>query len=56
MKRTITFLSSSSPSRPNNTKNRISPGENVIRNILSYSKALAILKTEQAGTINWVMN
>ncbi len=34
----------------------VSPSEKVIRNILSYSSALAVLKTRGTGFINLVMN
>jgi hypothetical protein len=34
----------------------VSPSESVIRNLLSYSKALAVLKTPETGYINLVMN
>jgi hypothetical protein len=37
-------------------KNGVSPSEYVIRNILNYSKALAVLKTEEIGMVNRVMN
>ena len=37
-------------------RNGVSPSEQVIRNILSYSYALAILKTRETGFINLVMN
>jgi hypothetical protein len=33
-----------------------SPGESVIRNLLNYSKALAVVKTEETGILNLVMN
>lgn len=33
-----------------------SPCEFVIRNLLNYSKALAVLKTNETGFINMVMN
>jgi hypothetical protein len=56
MKRTITFSASPSHFNKNNTDTGISPSEHVIRNILNYSKALAVLKTERTGTINMVMN
>jgi hypothetical protein len=34
----------------------VSPSDSVIRNILNYSKALAILKTHDTGIIRLVMN
>jgi hypothetical protein len=37
-------------------RNGISPSEQVIRNILNYSAALAVLKTRETGFINLVMN
>jgi hypothetical protein len=33
-----------------------SPCESAIRNLLSYSKALSVLKTRDAGILNLVMN
>jgi hypothetical protein len=64
MKRTATFCSLTSfPSRVNDPsvdKRRrrkvVSPSESVIRNLLNYSKALAVLKTTETGFINMVMN
>jgi len=64
MKRTATFYSLTSfPSRLNDAsadKRRrrkiCSPSESVIRNLLNYSKALAVLKTNETGYINLVMN
>ena len=64
MKRTATFYPVSSfPSRKNDhpaEKQRfhedISPGESVIRNLLNYSKALAVFKTPETGYIHMVMN
>ncbi|MCK9202861.1 MAG: hypothetical protein M0P58_00310 [Bacteroidales bacterium] len=45
---------------PSNEKRRIrkvvSPSESVIRNLLSYSKALTVLTTHNNGFINLVMN
>jgi hypothetical protein len=37
-------------------KSSVSPSETVIRNLLSYSMALAVLHTSQAGILNLVMN
>jgi len=34
----------------------VSPSDSVIRNILNYSKALAILNTHNSGIIRLVMN
>ncbi|MCK9423542.1 MAG: hypothetical protein M0Q38_13195 [Bacteroidales bacterium] len=34
----------------------VSPSESVIRNLLNYSKALAVLTTHNNGFINLVMN
>jgi hypothetical protein len=34
----------------------VSPSESVIRNLLNYSKALAVLKTHDSGYVNLVMN
>jgi hypothetical protein len=64
MKRTATFYSltsgqSKSDDLSAQTKRRrkaVSPGEMVIRNLLNYSKALAVLKTSENGYINLVMN
>jgi hypothetical protein len=64
MKRTATFYSlTSCPSRVNDPsadkrrrRREVSPSESVIRNLLNYSKALAVLKTNETGYINLVMN
>jgi len=64
MKRTATFYAMTSyQSEMNNlsadTRRRrkiVSPSESVIRNLLNYSKALAVLKTTETGYINMVMN
>ncbi|MEI7897295.1 MAG: hypothetical protein WCJ26_09690 [bacterium] len=64
MKRTATFYSLNSfQSKVNDPsadkrrrRNVVSPGESVIRNLLNYSKALAVLKTTETGFINMVMN
>ena len=64
MKRTATFYSLphgySKVNDPSAEKRRrveiVSPGESVIRNLLNYSKALAVLKTTETGYINMVMN
>jgi hypothetical protein len=64
MKRTATFYSLTSiPSKANDSaddnrrrKRTVSPSESVIRNLLNYSKALAVLKTSETGYINLVMN
>jgi len=64
MKRTATLYSlnslSSKVNDPSTEKRRrkkdVSPSESVIRNLLNYSKALAVLKTTETGFINMVMN
>ncbi len=64
MKRTATFYSLTSfplkENDPSAYKRRrtgvVSPSESVIRNLLNYSKALAVLKTTETGYINMVMN
>lgn len=64
MKRTGTFYSLTSfpsgiktPSSETRRRQREDfPSESVIRNLLNYSKALAVLKTNQTGYINLVMN
>ena len=64
MKRTATFYSLTSfPSTANDSsadkcrrRKVVSPSESVIRNLLNYSKALAVLKTTETGYINMVMN
>ncbi len=64
MKRTATFYSVTSfPLKGNDSsayKRRrtrvVSPSESAIRNLLNYSKALAVLKTTETGYINMVMN
>lgn len=38
------------------TRKGIAPGEYVIRNILNYSKALSVIKSEHTGCIHMVMN
>ena len=38
------------------SRNVVSPNESVIRNLLSYSKALTVLKSSETGFINLVMN
>lgn len=38
------------------TCKKVSPSDSVIRNILNYSQALAILKTQETGIIRLVMN
>jgi hypothetical protein len=37
-------------------RNGVSPSEQVIRNLLNYSSALAVLKTRETGFVNLVMN
>jgi hypothetical protein len=64
MKRTATFYSlnsfQSKVNDPSADKRRrrkvVSPSESVIRNLLNYSKALAVLQTPETGFINMVMN
>jgi hypothetical protein len=56
MKRMLTFCSLPSNSSSKKVKTGIAPSEYVIRNILNYSKALAVLKTEEIGQVNRVMN
>ena len=70
MKKTLTlypFSSYSSPQKSGtrtrkhilkkkNGKKRVSPSEQVIRNLLNYSKALSVLKTRETGFVNLVMN
>lgn len=64
MKRTATLFSVTSiptglkePSADKKRRRKaVSPSESVIRNLLSYSKALAVLKTNDNGIINLVMN
>jgi hypothetical protein len=64
MKRNATPYSSvdlpgaSSPglSRKRKKDPMVSPSESVIRNILNYSKALAVIKTRESGLFNLVMN
>ena len=64
MKRTATFYSmTTGHSKSDETslhnqrrRNAVSPSESVIRNLLNYSKALAVLKTNETGYINLVMN
>jgi hypothetical protein len=64
MKRTATFYQLTSfPSKTNGAafENRrkpreVSPSESVIRNLLSYSRALTVIKTRETGFINLLMN
>ena len=64
MKRTATFYSLtnnfSKVNDPSDEKQRrrkvVSPSESVIRNLLSYSKALIVLNTPETGYINLLMN
>jgi len=64
MKRYATFYSlNSNTSKEKSFSNdlrknskKVSPSDSVIRNILNYSKALAILKTHDTGIIRLVMN
>ncbi|MDP1623738.1 MAG: hypothetical protein Q8M08_15535 [Bacteroidales bacterium] len=64
MKRTATFYSSNpirskfnDPAADSRRRRRVvSPSESVIRNLLNYSKALAVLETTETGYINLVMN
>ncbi|GEM_PF-1107212 len=37
-------------------KTSMSPSESIIRNLLSYSKALSVIKSKEIGTLNLVMN
>lgn len=37
-------------------RNGVSPSEQMIRNLLNYSSALAVLKTREIGFVNLVMN
>ena len=37
-------------------RNGVSPSEQVIRNLLNYSSALAVFKTRGTGFVNLVMN
>ena len=41
---------------PGRKRERTSPCESAIRNLLNYSKALSILETRDTGTLNLVMN
>jgi hypothetical protein len=64
MKRTATIFAMNSiqsamhnPSADTRRRRKVvSPSESVIRNLLNYSKALAVLKTTETGYINMVMN
>jgi len=37
-------------------RNGVSPGEYVIRNLMNYSRSLAILNTKETGIVSVVMN
>jgi hypothetical protein len=56
MKRTITFCSSNSLTPVKKERPGVSPSEFAIRNIMNYSRALEVLKTEKGGTVNLIMN
>jgi len=61
MKRTATFYSLNTKVNADSPENRKmsnanGPSKSVIRNILNYSKALAVLQTKDAGMINLVLN
>ncbi len=64
MKRTSTIYSLigdhskvNDPSGETRRKRKVvSPSESVIRNLLNYSKALAVISTPKTGFINLVMN
>jgi hypothetical protein len=70
MKKTLTlYLNPPYPSNPRSgarirkhllrkkmERNGVSPSEQVIRNLLNYSSALAVLKTRGTGFVNLVMN
>jgi len=64
MKRTATFYSltffQSKVNDPSADKSRrrkmVSPSESVIRNMLNYSKALTVFKTNDTGYFHLVMN
>lgn len=64
MKRTATMYSLiGNHSKGNNLscetrrkRKAVSPSESVIRNLLNYSKALAVISTPKTGFINLVMN
>jgi hypothetical protein len=64
MKRTVTFYPltryHSKSNEPVEEKRRVrkvvSPSESVIRNLLNYSRALQIIRTQDAGMINLLMN
>jgi hypothetical protein len=70
MKKTLTLYSTASLSskdqagartrkhqhRKKMERNGVSPSEQVIRNILSYSSALSVLKTKDNGYMHLVMN
>ncbi len=56
MKRTLTFYSFHSRSGSRKMSRDLSPSECIIRNILNYSQALQVLKTEKFGIVNLIMN
>ena len=37
-------------------KLKVGPSDSVIKNILSYSRALSITKSKNAGNISWLLN
>ena len=63
MRKSATLYSSSTftsekkkPIPEDEIRKGIPPGEWVIQNILNYSKALSVLKSEKAGYIRMMMN
>ncbi|MDP4281056.1 MAG: hypothetical protein Q8867_02800 [Bacteroidota bacterium] len=57
MKRPITFYPTSfNSSKKNWEQHDVFPRERVIKNLLNYSRALSVIKTQTIGYFNIVMN
>jgi hypothetical protein len=56
MKRTLPTCSFHSRTTERKMRSLGTPSEYIIRNILNYSKALEVIKTEKGGIVNIVMN
>jgi hypothetical protein len=56
MKRTLPFYSDHSSFSGKKIRSGVSPSDYVIRNIMNYSRALEVLKTEKTGIVNVIVN
>ena len=41
---------------PEFTKDDLTPGEHLLKNIMNYSRALSVLKTQYLGSVNLILN